>query len=97
LLSYPFLPPPFPIFQQLSIYILISSTFTSYVLQYYWCSIIFLFFPSFLELRKVVLLLQTCSTSEFVYDHVCFCVYVYLWIYLPWMRGKHSICVSDPG
>jgi hypothetical protein len=30
--------------------------------------------------------LQTCSTSEFVCGHACFCVYVYLWIYLPYMR-----------
>jgi hypothetical protein len=35
-------------------------------------------FPSFPEFHGVVPLLRTCSTSEFVYDHVCFCVYVYL-------------------
>jgi hypothetical protein len=54
---------------------------------YYWISIIlFSFFLSFHEFHRVVPLLQTCSTFEFVYDHVCFCVYVYLWIYLPHMR-----------
>jgi hypothetical protein len=26
------------------------------------------------------------STSEFVHDHACFCVYVYVWICLPCMR-----------
>jgi hypothetical protein len=44
---------------------------------------LFLFlFPQF---HRVVLL-QAHSTSEFVYDHACFCVYVYLWIYLPHVR-----------
>jgi hypothetical protein len=23
--------------------------------------------------------LQRCSTTEFVYDHACFCVYIYFW------------------
>jgi hypothetical protein len=36
-------------------------------------------------------LLQTCSTSELVYDHACFCVYVYLWIYLPHMRENMQL------
>jgi hypothetical protein len=45
-----------------------------------------LLFPSFPKFHRVVPLLQTCSTSEFVYDHTCFCVYVYLWICLPHMR-----------
>jgi hypothetical protein len=39
-------------------------------------------FPS----SRVFPLLQTCSTSEFVYNHTCFCICVYLWIYLPHMR-----------
>jgi hypothetical protein len=42
-----------------------------------------LFLSSFPKFHRVVPLLQTCSTSEFVYDHVCFCIYVYLWICLP--------------
>jgi hypothetical protein len=53
---------------------------------YYWCSIIFFSFPSFPWFHRVVPLLQTCSTSEFVYDYAWFYVYVYLWIYLPCMR-----------
>jgi hypothetical protein len=71
-----YLPPP--IFQQLSIYILILSTSTSYVLWYYWCSIILFSFHSFPKFHRIVPLLKSCSTSEFVYDHACFCVYVYL-------------------
>jgi hypothetical protein len=51
------------------------------------------FFSSFPKFHRVVPLLQTCSTSEFVYDHTCFCVYVYLWIYLPCMRKKHAAFV----
>jgi hypothetical protein len=47
--------------------------------------ILFSFF-SFPEFHRVVPLLQTCSISEFVYDHVCFCVHIYLWIYLLCMR-----------
>jgi hypothetical protein len=71
-----YLPPP--IFQQFSIHILISSTFTSYVLWYYWCSTILFSFPSFPEFHRVIPLFQTCSTSEFVCGHACFCPYVYL-------------------
>jgi hypothetical protein len=67
-----------PIFQQLSIHMLISSTFTSYVLWYYWCSIILFSLPSFPKSNRAVLLLQTCSPSEIAYGHACFCVYVYL-------------------
>jgi hypothetical protein len=67
-----------------------------YVIQYYWCSIIFFSFPSFHEFHRVVPLLQTCSTSKFVYDRACFCVYVYLWIYLPHREKTWSFCVSDP-
>jgi hypothetical protein len=76
-LPYPFTFPT-PHFQQLSIYLLISSTLTSYVLQNYWCSIFLFSFPSFSKSHKVVPLLQTHSTSEFVYDHACFCAYVCL-------------------
>jgi hypothetical protein len=45
-----------------------------------------LFLSLFPEFPRVVPLSQTCSTYEFVYDHACFCVCVYLWIYLPRMR-----------
>jgi hypothetical protein len=60
-------------------------------MQYYWCCIIIFSFPSFLEFHRVVPLLQTCSTLEFVYDHACFCEYVYLWIYLPCMRENMQL------
>jgi hypothetical protein len=50
---------------------------------YYWCSIILFSSSSFPKFHTVVPLLQTCSTPEFVHDHVWFCVYVFLWIYLP--------------
>jgi hypothetical protein len=49
-----------------------------YALWYYWCSIIFFYFPSFLVFLRVVPLLQTWSTYEFVYDDTYFCVYIYL-------------------
>jgi hypothetical protein len=54
-------------------------------MRYYWCSIILFSFPSFPELHRVVVqLLQTCSTTDFVYD--CF-VYMHIsWIYLPHMK-----------
>jgi hypothetical protein len=80
---------PSLIFQQLSMHILISSTFTSCEdkgMWYYCCSIILFSFLSFPKFYRVVTLLKTCSTTEFVYDNVCLCVYVYLWIYLPPMR-----------
>jgi hypothetical protein len=58
--------------------------------------LIFFSFPSDHEFHRVVPLLQTYSTSEFVYDHACSCVYVYLWIYLPCMRENLLFCVFDP-
>jgi hypothetical protein len=89
------LPYPFtsylPIFQHLSIHILISLA--SCGMRYYWCSTIFFSFPSFPEFHRVVPLLQTCPTTEFVFDNACFCVYVYLWIHLPPMReNMHLLC-----
>jgi hypothetical protein len=46
--------------------------------------------PLFLSLLPkchiVVPPLETCSTYKCGYDHACFCVYVYLWIYFPHMR-----------
>jgi hypothetical protein len=62
-------------------------------MQYYWCSIILFSFLSFPEFHRVVPLLQMCCTIEFVYDHVYFCVYVYLSSYLPCMReNMHLLC-----
>jgi hypothetical protein len=49
-----------------------------YFLRYYRCSVILFSFPSFPEFHRVAPLVQTCSTSKFVYNHACFCVYVYL-------------------
>jgi hypothetical protein len=46
-----YLPPS--VFQQFSVHILISSTFTPYVMRYYWCSIILFAFPSFSEFHRV--------------------------------------------
>jgi hypothetical protein len=57
-----------------------------YILSYYWCAIILFSFLSFPEFHRVAPLLQTCSTYEFVCDHVWFCVYVYLWLCFPHMR-----------
>jgi hypothetical protein len=69
----------FKSFQYTSLYLLPSHLML--------CDIIILFsFSSFPEFHEVVPLLQTCSTPEFVYDYPCFCLYVYLWIYLQHMR-----------
>jgi hypothetical protein len=57
-----------------------------YDLRYYWCFIILFSFPFFPEFHRVFPLLQMCSISEFVYNHVCFYIDVYLWIYLLHMR-----------
>jgi hypothetical protein len=48
-------------------------------------------FPSFPEFHRVVPLLQTWSTFEFVYNHTCFCGCVYLWIHLPHMRENMQL------
>jgi hypothetical protein len=82
-----------PVFQCLSIHILISFTFTSCGLQYYCCSIILFSFLSFPQFYRVVILLQSCSTTEFIYDHACTCVYVYLWLYLPHMKENMRLFV----
>jgi hypothetical protein len=60
-------------------------------MKYYWCSIILFFFPSFPEFHRVVPLLQTSSTFEFVYNCAYFCIYVCLQIYLPLI--KENICL----
>jgi hypothetical protein len=68
-----------------------SSTFTDVM----WCNITdalsFVFsFPSIPEFHRVVPLLLTCSSYEFVYT--CFCIYVYL-LDLSRMREKHVASV----
>jgi hypothetical protein len=60
-------------------------------MQYYSCYTILFSFLSFPEFHRVVPLLQTCSTCECVYDHACFCIYAYLWIYLLHMRENMSV------
>jgi hypothetical protein len=37
----------------------------------------FLFLSFFPQFHREVPLLQTCYTSEFLYDHACFCIYVF--------------------
>jgi hypothetical protein len=88
-LPYPFAshPPFFNSFQYTSLYhpyILYLQRHN--VLQYCWCSIILFSFPSFPKFHRVVPLLLTCSTYEFVYDYACFLCICLLWIYLPHMR-----------
>jgi hypothetical protein len=78
-------------FQQLSIHILISSTFTSYVMWDYRCSVIF--FPSLPELYRVVPLLNHVLYLN-LYYHTCYCVHVYL--SSTWQKTS-GFCVSDPG
>jgi hypothetical protein len=87
-------PPPYPVFQ-------VSNTHPHilylYILWYVILLIIILFsFLSFPGFNRVVPLLQTCSTFEFVYDHACFCVFVYFWICLPHLReNMHLLCFSS--
>jgi hypothetical protein len=96
-LPYPFTSHLPSIFQLFSTYILISSTVTSYVMQYYWCSVILFYFPSFPKFHRIVLLLQTCPTSEFVYHHVCFHIYVYfLALYSTHERKHAAFGLSEP-
>jgi hypothetical protein len=53
-----------------------------------------LFLSLFPEFHRVVPLLQTCSTTEFVFDHACFCVYVYLLDLSSMYERKHAAFVS---
>jgi hypothetical protein len=68
------------------------------VLWYYWCSIILFSFPFFLKFHRVVPLLWTCSTSEFVYDHTYF-LYI-LFIFGSIFHVSEKTCsfrLSEPG
>jgi hypothetical protein len=66
-------------------------------MQYCWCSIIFFSFPSFPEFHRVVPLLETCSTSEFVYDRACF-VYMFIFAYIFHIWEKIcTLCIPEPG
>jgi hypothetical protein len=92
LLSLTPLPPP-PIFQQLLVRILIPSTFLD-VMFYNITDALSVSF-SFPKFQRVVLL-QTCSTSEFVRDHACFCVYVCLLDLYSMYERKRDLCLSEP-
>jgi hypothetical protein len=93
LLSLPlYLLPPH--FQKLSIHILIS--FTSYVLQYYWCYIILFSFPSFTKFWSSSTITK-CSTSEFVYIMLVLCICLsFGFIFHVWKKTC-SLCVFEPG
>jgi hypothetical protein len=68
-----------------------------YILWYCWCFIILFSLPSFPKFHRIVLVLQICSTSEFVCDHVCF-VYMFIFgsIFCRWEKTC-SLCLSEPG
>jgi hypothetical protein len=80
--------PPTPTFFNIFQYIFIHPLPSHLVACNFTVPLSFFSFLSFPEFHRVVLLLQTCSTTEFVCDHVCFCVYVYLSFCLPCMRGN---------
>jgi hypothetical protein len=69
---------PNPIFQQLSIHIFISlpSEILCFTVSLMLSHSLFLsLFPWLTQKSSTI---QTCSAYEFVYNHVWFCVYVYL-------------------
>jgi hypothetical protein len=81
-----FRPLIFNSFQYLSLYPLPSQMLCFSVLL-----ILILFsFPSFPKSHRVVPLLQTCSTYEFIYAHICFCGYVYLLGLSSMYNRKHT-------
>jgi hypothetical protein len=89
-LPYPL--PPTPHFQHLSIHNVISLP--SQMLCFMILTLSFSFsFPSFPECHNVVPLLQTCSLYRFVYDHVCFCVYVCLLDVSSTYERKHVVFI----
>jgi hypothetical protein len=87
-------PPFFNSFQCLSLYPPPSQMLCITILLMLYRS---LFPSSFPEFHSVVLILQACSTYMFAYDHVCFCVYVYLLgLSSTYERKKFSLCLSEP-
>jgi hypothetical protein len=48
--------------------------------------IAFIMLRNFMILLMLIILFFFSSFHEFAYDHICFCVYVYLWIYLSHVR-----------
>jgi hypothetical protein len=88
---------PPPIFQLLSMHILIAFTFTSYVILYYWYSIIFFSFPSFpwvpqsFHCYKHVL-----NLSLYMIMFVFVCMIIFGSIFH--IEDKTCrFCISDPG
>jgi hypothetical protein len=74
----------------------ISSTCTSYVMRYYWCSIILFSFPSFSEFHIVVTLLQTCLHLGL---YTIMLVFAYMFIFGSTLRiweKAFSLCLSEP-
>jgi hypothetical protein len=45
------------------------------------------------KVHRVVPLIKTCSTYKFIYDHVCFCVYVYVLYLSSTYERKHAAFV----
>jgi hypothetical protein len=83
---------PILIFQQFSLHIRIPLP--SHLMLYNNTDVLLFFF---LSLFPQIPLLQKCSTTEFVYDHVCF---VYILIFGPifWVWEKTCVfCVFDLG
>jgi hypothetical protein len=75
-----------PIHQQFSVCIVIFICLhTCNGFWYRWLSVIVFPFPSSPKFYRVVQLVQICFSYKCVHDHAWFCVYVYLWIYLPHM------------
>jgi hypothetical protein len=79
--------PFFNSFQYTSLYPLPSQILCFMILLMLYHSL-FLFF--FYEFHRVVPLLLTCCSYEFVYDHVCFCLYVYLLNLSSMYERKHA-------
>jgi hypothetical protein len=72
-----------------------STAFNTYpyILFLRRCSIIPFPLTSFPEFHRVVLLLQTCSMYMFAYDHIWFCVHVYLLDLPSTYERKHAVFV----
>jgi hypothetical protein len=70
---------PAPIINQFSVHIVLSSTCTDAVCFDIVDSLSLSFpFPLLSEFHRVLPLLQICFIYKWIYDHVWFCVYIYL-------------------
>jgi hypothetical protein len=72
-----------PIFQQLPIHILLSSTFTCY----YWCSNVLFSFPSFPRFHRVVPLLQ-----NILHLSLYMLVFMYMFIFISTFHLLEKMC-----